>query len=341
MSDAVLSVTFAGPHVSVQDGGRAGLMRYGVPHSGPLDRRSFAAANIALGNAADAPGIEISMGGLMLECLSGVVSFAVTGGGFIVDHAGARRGSWCIATLKSGEKLAIRPGPWGSWCYLAVAGTLLTPQWLGSASTHAMSGFGGGRITAGQRLHITEAERREEREGDIPCPVTARPRSELRVTMGPQQRFFAAGTLSALVAGPWRMTDAWDRMGVRLAGPMIAPDAALDMPSEPIVRGSVQVAGDGVATVLLADHQTTGGYPKIATVLDCDLDAFVQLRPRDPVLFRAVGAAEAVRIARTAAASAAGYRDSISKARGTLAQRLMSENLIGGVVDAAGTGKEA
>lgn len=298
MSEAVLAVSFAGPHVSVQDGGRPGLMRYGVPRSGAMDRRSFAAANLALGNPAGAPGIEVSMGGLMLQCLSGAVGFAVAGGGFIVEHAGDRRGSWSVATLRAGESLTIRPGPWGSWCYLAFAGRLQVPQWLGSASTHAISGFGGGRLTRGTQLVIADAARRAECR--IPCPVTARPRHELRVTLGPQQRFFSAGTISDFLSGAWRMTDAWDRMGVRLAGPPIAPQAALDMPSGPVVRGSVQVAGDGVATVLLADHQTTGGYPRIATVLDCDLDGFVQLRPRDRVSFRPVSAEQAISLARTA-----------------------------------------
>ncbi len=298
MSEAVLAVSFAGPHVSVQDGGRPGLMRYGVPRSGPLDRRSFAAANLALGNPAGAPGIEVSMGGLMLQCLSGAVGFAVAGGGFIVEHAGDRRGSWSVATLRAGEALTIRPGPWGSWCYLAFAGRLQVPQWLGSASTHAISGLGGGRLTHGTQLAIADAARRAECR--IPCPVTARPRHELRVTPGPQQRFFSARTISDFLSGAWHMTDAWDRMGVRLAGPPIAPQAALDMPSGPVVRGSVQVAGDGVATVLLADHQTTGGYPRIATVLDCDLDGFVQLRPRDRVSFRPVSAEQAISLARTA-----------------------------------------
>lgn len=335
MSEAVLSVAFAGPHVSVQDAGRPGLMRYGVPGSGALDRLSFAAANIALGNPADAPGIEISMGGLVLQCISGTVSFAVAGGGFIVEHAGASRGSWTVATLRAGEKLAIRPGHWGSWCYLALAGQFQAPRWLGSASTHAMSGFGGGRLQAGMRLIIADASRREEREGDIPCPVSARPRAQLRVTMGPQQRFFGPETISAFLSGGWFMTDAWDRMGVRLKGPSIAPDGRLDMPSEPVVRGSVQVAGDGIATVLLADHQTTGGYPKIATVLDCDLDSFVQLRPRDAVVFRPVDPQEAVNLCRTATLGTARYLEMASKTRGTLAQRLLSENLIDGMVDAA------
>lgn len=340
MSDATLSVVFAGPHVSVQDGGRPGLMRFGVPCSGPMDRLSFAAANLALGNDAHAPGIEVSMAGLVLECVSGEVSYAVAGGGFIVDHAGARRSSWNIATLRAGERLAIRPGHWGSWCYLALAGNLLAGEWLGSVSTHALSGFGGGRLASGQRLRIAGAARREEREGELPCPVSARPRKELRVTLGPQQRFFAPDTIAAFLQGPWRTTDAWDRMGVRLSGPLIAPRANLDMPSEPIVRGAVQVAGDGVATVLLADHQTTGGYPKIATVLDCDLDAFVQLRPRDPVAFRAVSAAEATGIARTAALAVAAYHQTVSRPRGSFLQRLMTENLIGGVADASAAGAD-
>ena len=99
---------------------------------------------------------------------------------------------------------------------------------------------------AGRQIHIDDAEWRPSREGPFPCPVALRPRSELRVTIGPQQRFFAPGTLDTFLSGSWRMTDAWDRMGVRLAGPPIPPEAALDMPSEPILRGSVQVAGDGV-----------------------------------------------------------------------------------------------
>lgn len=334
MADATLEVLFAGPHVSVQDQGRTGLMRFGVPASGPLDRVAGQAANLALGNDADTPVIEVSLGGLSLICRSGEVSFAVAGGGFVVEHAGQKRGSWTVATLRAGEKLTIRPGHWGSWCYLAFAGTLQSSLWLGHAATHALSGFGGGKLTAGQTWRIAVAERRDAREGDFPCPVFARPKHEIRVTIGPQGRFFANETIQALLGEAWKMTDAWDRMGVRLAGPKIAPEATLDMPSEPILRGSVQVAGDGVASVLLADHQTTGGYPKIATVLDCDIDAMMQLRPRDELRFLAVTSATAVEIARAVAERQRRYRETLAKDRGTFEMRLRSENLIGGVVDA-------
>lgn len=313
MSGAVLRVVFAGPQVSVQDDGRWGLMRYGVPQSGPMDRGAFAAANLALGNTAGAPGVEVSLGGLVVECLSGAVSFAVAGGGFVVEHAGQRRGSWMVDRLQAGERLAIRRGPWGSWCYLAFAARPRRPDWLGSMATHALSGLGGGRIETGQQLHLEGAALRPAPAAPIPCPVSARPRARVHVTLGPQERFFDPETLSTFLGAAWRITAAGDRMGVRLDGPRIAPAARLDMPSEPVARGSVQVAGDGVATVLMADHQTTGGYPKIATVLDCDLDGFSQLRPGDCVRFKAVDADAAVAMARLRAASAARYRAGLGR----------------------------
>ncbi len=125
--------------------------------------------------------------------------------------------------------------------------------------------------------------------------------------MGPQERFFAPDVQAAFLTDVFRVTDAGDRMGVRLRGPKLVPEGALSIPSEPILRGSVQVAGDGVATVLMADHQTTGAIPKIATVIGADLDGFAQLRPRDAVIFQsvspdaAVGAARVLASAQTAA----------------------------------------
>ncbi|WP_082557356.1 biotin-dependent carboxyltransferase family protein [Ensifer sp. Root127] len=333
MTDATLNVRFAGPHVSYQDGGRRGFMRFGVPSSGPMDRASFAAANVALGNPIGHTAIEISLGGLVLDCVSGAVTFSVAGGGFIIEHADRRIGSWSIATLRAGERLAIRPGHWGSWSYLAFAGDLLTKTWLGSQSTHGLSGFGGGRLATGQTLTISGTELRDDRMGSIPCPVTARPRSELHVVLGPQDRFFSEETVSRFLSTQFQLTDAYDRMGVRLQGVALTPHAPLDMPSEAIVRGSVQVAGDGIATVLLADHQTTGGYPKIATVVDTDIDAFVQLRPRNAVTFRAVTPEQAIEHVRSRASNSARYLAAIATPRGTLEHRLMNENLIDGIVD--------
>lgn len=162
-------------------------------------------------------------------------------------------------------------------------------------------------------------------------PDWARPVDQVRVVMGPQERFFEAGIIEQFLTEKFVLSEAYDRMGVRLNGPKLAVNAALDMPSEPVLRGSVQVAGDGVATVMLADHGTTGGYPKIATVIGPDLDAFAQRRSGDVVGFVAISAEDAVLAARKCHAEIAAYLAYIAAPKGSLADRLMQANLISGV----------
>ncbi len=335
MTIARFVVSQVGPLVTVQDGGRPRLMRFGVTESGPMDRGSFAVANIALGNKAAAPAIEISMGGLSLECVEGNVTFAVAGGGFHVTLDQVSFGSWCVATLRPGSRLVIKPGHWGSWAYLAFAGAFQANTWLGSASTHGPSGFGGGKLAAGQTLVVDNAEVREERSGEIPCPVSARPRNSVRVVLGPQDRFFARESIELLLSETFTLTDAYDRMGVRLRGPSLKPSSRLDMPSEAIARGSIQVSGDGVPTVLLADHQTTGGYPKIATIISDDLDGFVQLRPRNRVAFTSITPEAAIQTTRTHRHTYEQFLASLQDRARPLALKLNSVNLIDGVTSAS------
>ncbi len=308
---ARLHVSAAGPLVSVQDAGRPGFARFGVTASGPMDRLAFATANVALGNSIGAAAIEVSLGGLKLDCVEGPVSLAVAGGGFIVE-TDQKFGSWQVLTLTAGQSLTIRRGPWGSWCYLAIAGRLECATWLGSSATLGTSGFGGGKLVAGRELTIHAP--RVVTARPLACPVFARPRHRLHVTLGPQDRFFAPETLRDFQKGLFALSTAYDRMGVRLSGPELVPNVALTMPSEPVTRGAVQVAGDGVATLLLADHQTTGGYPKIATVLDCDLDGAAQLRSFDALMFRPVTPAEATARARLHSALTARYLQSVTQA---------------------------
>lgn len=298
MPGAHFRVVHAGPHTTVQDAGRPGFMRYGVPSSGPMDRASFEIANAVLGNAPDTPALETSLGGLSLECVSGSVTAAVVGGGFCVRIGESDLGSWTVFTIESGQTIAIRPGPWGSWTYLAIAGRLAAQEWLGSVSTHSQSGFGGGRLLAGMDLTVADTRMENDRIGAVVCPVFARPRHVMRLVLGPQERFFPTATIEALLSEGFRLSDSYDRMGVRLTGPRLAPEGALAIPSEAVVRGSIQVSGDGVASVLLADHQTTGGYPKIATIVSADLDGFVQLRPRATVAFQRVSPLEAITLTR-------------------------------------------
>jgi allophanate hydrolase len=317
MTAARFTVVQAGPLVTIQDRGRFGQMRFGVPASGPMDRAAFAIANAALGNPPDTAGIEVSLGGLTLDCVAGQVSFALIGGGFVVEIDGVRSGSWTVASIAAGQRLTIRPGRWGCWTYLVFAGDLDSTRWLGSAATHVISGLGGGALRPGTTLNVTNAALRPARHGPVRCPVFARPRSEIRVVMGPQDRFFGAATLQTFLQSTYTLTPSYDRMGMRLSGPSLRPDATLDMPSEAILRGSVQVAGDGVPTVLMADHQTTGGYPKIATILSDDLDAFARLRPHSQVAFRATDPASAVATFRTGRLALARYLSTLGRVTGS------------------------
>lgn len=327
MSDATFTVSFAGPLVTVQDAGRPGHMRYGVSASGPMDQLAFDTAHAALGNTPGTTGIEVSLGGLALQCTSGAVTLAVTGGAFVVEHRGQKLGAWCVLTVEKGDRVIIRGGKTGSWAYVAFAGTLSAESWLGSTATHAASGFGGGVLRTGQTLRITSASVREERTGEI-APPEFLADGPLRVVTGPQDQHFSGDALARFLTEKFAVTDAYDRMGMRLRGSELELAGALSIPSEPVVRGSVQVSGDGVPTVLLADHQTTGGYPKIATVIAPDIERLVQLRSGDGFRFAAVSAAEAVGAARHYAMCKAEYLDQIAVPRGTLDQRLMRENLI-------------
>jgi allophanate hydrolase len=332
MAEARLSVRSCGPLVSYQDGGRFGMMRFGVPASGPMDRLAHAAAQAALGRPQGATAIEISMGGLELVCDSGELSFCIAGGGFQVEHAGEAAAPWCVRTLRAGERLSVRPGRWGAWAYLAFLGDLVCPRWAGSASTHSTSGLGGGMLTSGAALVVDNARVAPEREGILPVPDFALARPLARVVLGPQAAHFGPEAAATLQRESFVVTAAFDRMGMRLAGPPLPLADALSIPSEPVVRGSIQVAGDGVASILQADHQTTGGYPKIATILLSDLDGVAQLRPHDRLRFQAVSAAEGVAQARSHALSVRRYLEDMAVPKGSLAERLMRENLISGVV---------
>lgn len=329
MNVARFKVTFAGPLVSFQDAGRSGHMRFGVPKSGPMDRFGFAAAHAMLGIDAGTS-IEISLGGLVLECTQGAVTCALAGAAFSLN--GAEPG-WQVVTVHAGDKLTLRGGDWGSWAYLAFAGNIEADEWLGSFSTHTLSDLGGGALRTGDMFSVRDTTAQATRDGTYDQPAIARPLSEIRVVAGPQDQHFAPGALDALTSAPYRMTDAFDRMGVRLDGPVLPLGNALSIPSEPILRGAIQVAGDGVPVVLLADHQTTGGYPKIATVLSADTDRLAQLRAGDAFRFKIVTATHAVTLAREINEARASALTALAAPRATLGQRLMQANLISGVVE--------
>ena len=330
MSDVEFSISFAGPLVTFQDIGRPGHMRYGVSASGPMDIVSFEAANAVLGNDTKQTAIEISLGGLILQCHEGSITLAITGGDFLIEYQGQKISSWTVLTIQKGERLSVRAGKSGSWAYLAFSGKLNVKDWLNSSSTHSTSGFGGGVLKTGQKFTLTDASNQENRIGPILKP-NFYTNDLIHAVLGPQDQYFMNTAIKIFSNSIFKVSDNYDRMGMQLTGPKLELKSALSIPSEPVVKGSIQVSGDGIPTILLADHQTTGGYPKIATVISSDINRLVQLRSNQSVKFVLINSNEALQKTRKFLDMKEKYLQKISISRGTLEQRLMNENLIGGV----------
>jgi allophanate hydrolase len=313
MSRAVFLIERAGPMTTIQDRGRFGAQRYGINEAGPMDRAAYRTALAALGEAPGPALIETSLGGMALRCIQGDITVALAGGGFRLTIDGETKGSWCVATLRAGQRLEIKPGPWGSWTCLAIAGDIVATPWMGSVATHVPTGFGAGVLKTNDEVVIDNARVLPEREGLLPFPVTGKPRDHVRVVLGPQQQFFTPATIEQFLDTGFTLSGEYDRMGVKLIGAKIPIEGALDMPSQALPRGSVQIPGHGDPLILLSDHQTTGGYPKIAVTIGADQDGFCQLRPRQSVRFSAITPEDAIIAARSRAKAENAYLDRLRR----------------------------
>lgn len=294
MGDAVLRVLRAGPLTSIQDLGRPGYARYGVTEGGPMDRTSHRIAQALAGNPPEAAGLEIDIQGLSLLCVSGAVGFAFTGGDFALTLDGEVASGWLKGEIRAGQRLDIAMNRWGNWCYLAFAGDVDGTMWLHSKSVNPGWAVSGGTLKAGDEIAVRAARHDGRALGPVPVPVFGRPSPLIHVVPGPQERFFAAQSFRTFYGESFAVSSQYNRQGIRLDGPPLTIGASLDMPSEPIARGALQVDGSGQISALMADHQTTGGYPKIATTITTSQDSLVQLRPRQRLRFAITTAEDGV-----------------------------------------------
>ncbi len=276
-----LEVLAADGLVTVQDLGRPGWGRFGVPRSGPMDIFAFRAANALAGNPPGAAAIEIGLGDAVIrptqDCL-----IAVTGAGYALTSyvwdfplwvSLLVRGGWTIRLNKSGE---------GNWAYLAVAGGIETEPVLGSRSTHLRSGLGE-RIKAGDLLPVGRMAYDAQSLAARTLPGRFRPAYSqtplIEVIPGPQTDRFTADGLQTFFTCAYALSPASDRMGYRLDGPMIEHSGSADLLSEGMTMGSIQVPASGQPIVMMADCPATGGYPKIAGVVSADLPVLAQCFP--------------------------------------------------------------
>jgi len=296
-SEAMLRVLSAGPGTTLQDAGRHGYLRFGVTAAGPMDSLAHTTANLALGNPAGSTALEVSLGGVEVTAESGSLNVAVAGGEFTPSLDGRPLPPAVVLHLDEGAVLKIRAGRSGSWCYLAVAGRFVLPKVLDSHATHTRTGFGGveGRaIVAGDRLGIERSGSSKPSLSAIVAPWLDRSLDTIRVVLGPQHDYFADDQIAAFLAGPWSVSAKRDRMAYFLEGPRLTHARGYNIVSDGIAMGAIQVPGDGRPIVLMADRQSTGGYPKIATIIGPDLGKLAQARSDAAFRFEAVSIGQAV-----------------------------------------------
>lgn len=331
---AGVEIVSPGAYASLQDLGRRGFRRIGVPWSGVLDPRLMRIANVLAGNAPEAPVIECFDGGLYLAARGGALRVAVAGEAVIeIDRGGERRlvASWRSLRLAEGEALRIRGIARGRLAVVAVGG-LAVPAVLGSASAYARAALGR-PLASGVVLAAVAAAAAAERVLPVPPQADDGP---IRVVAGPQADHFAAAALDRFAAGEYRISAESDRMGMRLQGPVLTHRGAREIVSDATVPGAVQVPGNGQPIVLLADGQTVGGYPKIATVISTDLPRLAARRPGEGVRFAFVSATAAEALARAAAADFAALLATVRPLAGDGVDldALYAANLVGGVIHA-------
>jgi antagonist of KipI len=296
----VIRIVDPGPQTTVQDLGRFGHLRSGIPPSGPVDVPAFVVANRLVGNADGAAGLECTLLGPRFTAETSC-AIAATGADAPVTVNGAPAPSWTTVVLSPGDVVRIGAARTGVRLYVAFSGGLDVPVVLGSRSTYLRGRLGGldGRSLRRDdvlRLFPAPVPRVRALPADQVPPIEAEP--EIRVVLGPQADRFTAEGIAALLGGPYEMLPQSDRMGARMSGPRIAHTRGHDIISDGIALGSIQVPGDGQPIVLLVDRQSTGGYTKVATVVSFDIARIGQVKPGHRVRFRAVDVPEAHRLRR-------------------------------------------
>ena len=280
-----LEVLATGVLATIQDEGRPGLASLGVGASGAADRRSLHLANRLLGNDPGAAAIEVTFGGLVVRA-HGDVDIALTGAECPTTVDGSPVGLHAPVHVPAGAKVHLAPPSSGVRTYLAVRGGLAVRADLGSRSTDLMSGIGPPVLTPGVVLPIGPPPEHWPGVDVAPIATPTDADVEVRVLAGPRDDWFVPDALSTLCSHPYEVTGESNRVGMRLHGPALRRSRQEELPSEGVVRGSLQVPMTGQPTLFLADHPVTGGYPVIAVVLTPDIDLAAQARPGQRLRFR-------------------------------------------------------
>lgn len=284
----MIEVLNGGTRATIQDAGRPGYRHLGIPQSGAADKLSFALANWMVGNRWDAPAIECALGGLHLR-FTEATTIALAGAEMWAQINGQNIKNFTAMSVERGDILTLSFARDGCRAYIAIAGGIKIPEFMGSASTYIPAEFGGleGRaLRAGDKLSPSHRPREAPRK--IPQGYTPRLSRHvvLRTRPAPEWELIDLPSQRHLFVSPFIATPATDRMGSRLRGDKIKAENTLSMTSSPLLPGTLQVPPDGQPILILADGHCTGGYPRVLQVIRADLWLLGQIAPGSQVSFR-------------------------------------------------------
>lgn len=296
-----LTILSPGPLTTVQDSGRFGALGKGFSPGGAMDMDAMTVANLLVGNAPGVGVLEMTMLGITarFDCETVIALTGADMSARLNDRPIARYAS---VAVHPGDVLTMGAASRGMRAYLAVTGGFDLPLVMGSVSTNlkcALGGFQGRKLKTGDELPLNQSgapflSRQVSPPEDYPDCIS------LRVLLGPQDDAFTQKGIDTFLGCEYTVTDKADRMGIRLSGEIIESKNGVDILSDGIAAGSVQIPASGTPIIMMADRQTTGGYAKIATVISADLSRAAQARPGTRIRFVRVTEAEAIRLRRDA-----------------------------------------
>ena len=289
-----MKIISSGPLTTIQDNGRFGFMEYGIGESGAMDKSSYQKANALVGNIHGEAVLEATLAGPTIE-FDGDTLIAFMGADMpaCIDNVVMERGQ--AYRVKKGQTVSFGIATNGVRAYIAFAGGISVPEIMGSRSTNLkcmLGGLDGRKIKVEDVIALHGFDYPENKiskllEQKIP-PENYDANIQVRVILGPQEEAFTSVGIRTFLETQYTVSNDSDRMGIRLMGEKIEGKGDMDIVSDGITFGSIQVTSAGLPIILMADHQTTGGYAKIATVIRDDLPCLAQARPGDKVSFKKV-----------------------------------------------------
>jgi biotin-dependent carboxylase-like uncharacterized protein len=286
---SIIKIKNPGPLTTVQDKGRYGYQKYGMPVAGVMDAFSYKMANLLVGNEENEAVLEFTFQGPKIEFKENSI-IAITGADAQPCINDRQVSMWESLYVEKGSTLSFSGLKSGFRGYISFKSGIKVPEVMGSKSTYlrgGLGGFAGRKLEKGDSIEIcSSVEKGSFKERYLPqeyVPVYSD--DQIRVILGPQEECFTEKGLNTFLSETFQITSQADRMGYRLEGATIEHETSADILSDGIAPGSIQVPGHGKPIVMLADRQTTGGYTKIATVITVDINKIVQMKPGSSVDF--------------------------------------------------------